>query len=98
MCCVLRVACLVTRNTQHATHHPPASHDGNGISHWGNVNMVTTTSLQPAEEWIRALKRGFLARGRDFTKHPVINMMCDGQLTLDQLRLWACQQYVIVKP
>jgi pyrroloquinoline-quinone synthase len=60
--------------------------------------MVTTTSLQPAEEWIRDLKRGFLARGRDFTKHPVINMMCDGQLTLDQLRLWACQQYVIVKP
>src|SRR5207248_4766256 len=30
--------------------------------------------------------------------HPVINMMCEGRLSLDQLRLWACQQYVIVKP
>ncbi len=59
--------------------------------------MTVGTKLQPADEWIQALKNGVMTRGRDFTKHPLITGIRDGRLTQAQLRLWVQQNYIPIR-
>lgn len=60
--------------------------------------MTTTmTKLEPAEVWMKRLREGFAARGKDFKRHPVLVKWMKGQATLGQLRLWAAQEWNLVK-